>query len=113
MKSEISEPSSFTVKLLSHLEETQTLTDSTGLINFNYHAWPTIFNQDVIFDKHGDQVHSEGGSQPPKSDESDEVTKVEPPLGGTKAAFSFIITKISNFGRICESHGPLKGHNLD
>jgi len=28
-------------------------------------------------------------------------------------AFSFIITKISNFGRICESHGPLKGHNLD
>ena len=86
LKSEISEPSSFTVKLLSHLEETQTLTDSTGLINFNYHAWPTIFNQDVIFDKHGDQVHSEGGSQPPKSDESDEVTKVEPPLGGTKAA---------------------------
>ena len=77
MKSEISEPSSFTVKLLSHLEETQTLTDSTGLINFNYHAWPTIFNQDVIFDKHGDQVHSEGGSQPPKSDESDKVTKVE------------------------------------
>ena len=32
------EPSSFTVKLLSHLEETQTLTDSTGLINSNYHA---------------------------------------------------------------------------
>jgi hypothetical protein len=28
-------------------------------------------------------------------------------------AFSFIITKISNFDRICESHGPLKGHNLD
>ena len=28
-------------------------------------------------------------------------------------AFSFIITKISNFDHICESHGPLKGHNLD
>jgi hypothetical protein len=35
-----------------------------------------------------------------------------PPYQGSEA-FSFIITKISNFDHICESHGPLKGHNLD